>query len=49
MVSVSILILNQVISFGRNSFNFGKTRLEYPAKYKKIISLFPLVPKETFH
>ena len=25
-----------------------KTRLKYPAKYKKIISLFPLAPKETF-
>lgn len=25
-----------------------KTQLKYPAKYKKIISLFPLAHKETF-
>lgn len=49
-VSVSILILNQVISFHwKTLLILEKTPLKYPAKYKKIISSFSLAHRETSH
>lgn len=49
-VSVSILILNQVISFHwQTLLILEKTPLKYPAKYKKIISSFSLAHRETSH
>lgn len=45
-VSVSILILNQVISLGKLLI-LEKTLLKYPAKYKKIINAFSPAYKGT--